>query len=383
MARPKKYNLDYFPLDVNFFDDDKVILIEEDFGIKGGYVAIRLMAMVYEQGYYMEWKPTSQFTVAKRVGKGITGALVMDILRSCLRHGLFNEKLFDGHAVLSSKGIQERWLLVMQQLRRKIDVSSTFWLVNAPDALVSSEETYLPTTLSTQRKVKEIKLKEIKEELLPDAPAPLKKVSTKKNEEPPEPHWEVLVKTWFDFGIEKFQVKPSFDGQDPKIFKRIVQRLKKRAAAKKVEWTQETGPARLRIFLEMAFSDKWISQNFLLSNLERQFDKVIQNQAGKKATQAVTDLQYLFERFCEGDLDPKIISAKNFIELKEKGLATIDESIIAHRMKSLIGSNNFSDTQLFQTYESGQIPAEDEINLMRISVINFFKKQKQNAIRKS
>lgn len=373
-------------MDVDFFDDDKIVMIEEDCGIKGGYVAIRLMAMVYKHGYFMEWTNTSQFTIAKRVGKGITGALVMDILRSCLKHGLFNEKLFDGHMVLTSNGIQKQWLLVMQQLRRKVEVSSEYWLVNSEETPVTSEETTPPTTFSTQKesKVNEKKLDEIKENVVPDKPAPQKKVIKPKIEEPPEPYWQELVNAWFDFGLEKFKVKPSFDGEHPKIFKRIIQRLKKRAAEKNIEWNQDTGPRRLRFFLENAFTDKWLSEHFLLSNLEKQFDKIIQNQSSKKQTAApVADLDYLFERFMEGGFDSRLIMPDHFIELSKKAGLIITPEIIKKRMGQLIGGNKHSDMELYKHYQGGaetKLVLEDKPQLMRMAVLEYFLKEKNKNL---
>lgn len=154
MGRPNKHNLHYFPLDVNFFEDHKVIMIENDAGVKGGYLAIRLMAMVYEQGYYLDWKDKSEISIAKRVGNGITGALVVEVLTSCLNHGLFDRQMFDEKKVLTSSGIQKRWLQVMQQLRRKVEISSELNLVTSEDKPVSSEETHPPETLSTQKEKK-------------------------------------------------------------------------------------------------------------------------------------------------------------------------------------------------------------------------------------
>ena len=155
MARPNKYDLRYFPLDVGFFDNHKTIMIEEDFGVKGGYLAIRLMAMVYEKGYFLEWRGKAEFSCAKRVGNGYTSALVCEILNSCLKHGLFDRSLFDKYGILTSKGIQERWLEVMKGMRRKHEVNVQYWLVSSEDNKVSSEETTMPATFSTQKEMKE------------------------------------------------------------------------------------------------------------------------------------------------------------------------------------------------------------------------------------
>ena len=107
MARPTKSNLYYFPLDVDFFEDPKTLSVEETCGVKGGYVAIRLMAMVYQSnGWYLEWPDKFEVIVAKRVGNGVTGAFVMDVLKSCLKHGLFHKETFDQKGIITSRPAQ-------------------------------------------------------------------------------------------------------------------------------------------------------------------------------------------------------------------------------------------------------------------------------------
>ena len=41
--------IDYFSFNVDFFDDDKLALIEGEFGIKGAYIAIRLLCKIYKK----------------------------------------------------------------------------------------------------------------------------------------------------------------------------------------------------------------------------------------------------------------------------------------------------------------------------------------------
>ena len=55
MARPYKTGLDCFPLDVDFFVDDKMIAITGEFSIKGELTVIHLLCAIYRNGYYVEW----------------------------------------------------------------------------------------------------------------------------------------------------------------------------------------------------------------------------------------------------------------------------------------------------------------------------------------
>lgn len=182
------HGLKYFPLELGFFEDHKILLIEERHKVEGGYCALRLIAMIYEQGYFMQWLPFQEVSTAKRIGNGFTGEKVLEILNTCLEVDLFNKELFECQHILTSHGIQKRWLQVQILLRRKVDSSMEYWLLEdekpttreAPqpvitseviaipseDMTITSEEIPVPATLITQKKIKG-KNKSIKKQLVP------------------------------------------------------------------------------------------------------------------------------------------------------------------------------------------------------------------------
>lgn len=169
MARPKKSNLYYFPLNVDFFEDPKVLSIEEASGLKGGYIAIRLMALVYQtNGWYLEWPDKFEMIIAKRIGNGVTGALVVEVLKDCLRHGLFHRDAFEKKGIITSRGIQKRWKMVMNQLRRSGSVteaeSSEYWLISSEETAISSEETAVSDAINHIKEKEKEKVNE-KEEI--------------------------------------------------------------------------------------------------------------------------------------------------------------------------------------------------------------------------
>ena len=52
MARPTKEGLDYFPLDVDVFEDEKIEAIAGEFGLKGEIAVIKLLCAIYKKGYF-------------------------------------------------------------------------------------------------------------------------------------------------------------------------------------------------------------------------------------------------------------------------------------------------------------------------------------------
>lgn len=49
MARPVKEGLDYFPLYVDIFEDEKIEAISGEFGIKGEIIVVKLLCAIYKK----------------------------------------------------------------------------------------------------------------------------------------------------------------------------------------------------------------------------------------------------------------------------------------------------------------------------------------------
>lgn len=89
-----------------------------------------------------------------------------------------------------------------------------------------------------------------------------------------EPFWSELVQTYFSFCRDNFNEDPSFDGSAPKDMKNIISSLRLRAEKSNIQWTADVAVLRWKKFLEFAVKDKWLSENFLLQNINRQKDKI-------------------------------------------------------------------------------------------------------------
>lgn len=93
-----------------------------------------------------------------------------------------------------------------------------------------------------------------------------------------EPYWNDLVSVFFSFCKEKFDTIPSFDGSQPRDLKRLISALRKRCEGAGHIWDYEAATSRFRHFLEYSYNtDRWLADNFLLSNLNRHKDKIFFN----------------------------------------------------------------------------------------------------------
>ena len=125
MARPAKVGLDYFPLDCVL--DDKIELIEAEFGLTGFAVVVKLLQKIYgEQGYYCEWTKEVALLFARKCGVG--GNVVSEIVASSLKRGIFNNDLFNRYEILTSRGIQKRYFEAISR-RKQIEVKNEYLLI--------------------------------------------------------------------------------------------------------------------------------------------------------------------------------------------------------------------------------------------------------------
>lgn len=159
MARPRKSGLDYFPFDVDFFSDEKVVCIGGEFGIKGELTVIRLLCAVYRNGYFALWNDNLKYKL-KREMDGVSAELLEQIVHALVRRGFFNKSLFDSDRVLTSEGIQRRYFEAAKFRQRSPDLPYLlgFPKKNYIKTTVSQSETPVSQSESTQIKRKEMKL---------------------------------------------------------------------------------------------------------------------------------------------------------------------------------------------------------------------------------
>lgn len=116
MARPMKDGISYFSFDVDFLNDIKVRKIKRQFGNDGIVVVISLLANIYrDRGYYMTWDDDTAFVLGDEVD--VDEEVVIRIVNKALEVGMFDQEMYDKHRILTSRGIQKRFLKAAE--RRK------------------------------------------------------------------------------------------------------------------------------------------------------------------------------------------------------------------------------------------------------------------------
>lgn len=109
-GRGYKVGLDYFELDCHM--EEKVKLIQAEYGLKGFAVVVKLYQKIYGGfGYYCEWSEDSLLLFMSE--NGVTGDsknLIQQIVAACIRRNIFSEQLFNKFGILTSSGVQKRYM---------------------------------------------------------------------------------------------------------------------------------------------------------------------------------------------------------------------------------------------------------------------------------
>ena len=178
ISRPTKRGIDYFPLDVDFLQDTKIRKIMRSNGTGSIAILISLLSSIYkDNGYFTKWDSDIPFLVADEVGAS-EGA-VSEVVNKSVQVGFFDKELYEKYKILTSKGIQKRYMRVAEK-RKSIELFREYLLLelvnvdnNSVNVCINSINVYnnsINSVVNTQSKEKESKEKESKENILSGNP---------------------------------------------------------------------------------------------------------------------------------------------------------------------------------------------------------------------
>lgn len=133
MAGKPKKRIDYAGWSVDIFSNDvKIDKLLDAHGWTGFGIYFYLCQMAFgSEGYYYEWCYDLCASTARKMGGGVGAGTVKETVDYCLQIGLFNKGLFDRWGVLTSRGIQKSYLVVLKSKnRRGTEIYKEFWLLD-------------------------------------------------------------------------------------------------------------------------------------------------------------------------------------------------------------------------------------------------------------
>lgn len=132
-GRPTKAGLDYFELDCHM--EEKVRLIQAEFGLKGFAIVVKLYQKIYGGfGYYCEWTNDSLllFMSENGVSSRDEKNLISEIVSACIRRDIFSGQLFNKFGILTSEGVQKRYLNATSR-REIVEMKKEYLLISVPE----------------------------------------------------------------------------------------------------------------------------------------------------------------------------------------------------------------------------------------------------------
>lgn len=172
---PEKTNLDWFKLDCKM--DDKVELIEAEFGLQAFAIVVRLWQKIYGgEGYYCDWNEDVALVFAKKNNVG--AKVVSEIVLASIKRGIFDKGMYDKYGILTSHGIQSRYFEAAG--RRKCEKIKSIYLlrehtqnleninISAPNVNISAPN----ADSSAQRREDKKRVDEIRGEICESAASP-------------------------------------------------------------------------------------------------------------------------------------------------------------------------------------------------------------------
>lgn len=125
--------LDYFSLNVDFFDNDKIALIKAEHSWKGSLITLKLLCRIYKERFYCRWDKDICLLFCRKAGIEVDILFMDTLLQSLLERNFFDTNLFHKFVILTSRSIQIRFFEATVR-RRKIEVpNADFLLINVLD----------------------------------------------------------------------------------------------------------------------------------------------------------------------------------------------------------------------------------------------------------
>ena len=210
-GRLPKIGADYFSKDIDFYEDDKVRLLRAEFGAKGMYLLDYLLCDIYKQyGYYAIWDKRKCFLVSDGAGCGCTPEFVAEFVAGCIRCSFFNKRVFDMFGVLTSAGIQRRFMRVLKN-RDNFYVISEYFLLDVDDKRDVPEgilnklifKNISPSENEEKSSGNKEKHSENTQSIVPDSNLP----KSKKGRSPASPSFDSIIDSYTDNEELRFVLK--------------------------------------------------------------------------------------------------------------------------------------------------------------------------------
>ena len=143
--------INYFPIGVNFMEENAMEVIEAKYGIKGSAIVLKLLCKIYKEGYYIRWDEEQCLIFANKAGREVQAEEVQGIIEILFIKGILDRNSYLENGILTSENIQKVWLEATK--RRKRELSELPYLIVKPE-----KENRKPDTPSITQEIQQPEL---------------------------------------------------------------------------------------------------------------------------------------------------------------------------------------------------------------------------------
>ena len=123
--------INYFPVGVNFMEENAMEVIEAKYGIKGSAIVLKLLCKIYKEGYFIRWDEEQCLIFANKAGREVQAAEVQGIIEILFIKGILDRNSYLANGILTSESIQKVWMEATK--RRKRELSELPYLMVKPE----------------------------------------------------------------------------------------------------------------------------------------------------------------------------------------------------------------------------------------------------------
>lgn len=262
-GRPTKQGIDYFPMDVGFFSDVKIRKISRACGSQSASILICLLCNIYkDEGYYIVWDEDLPFVIADIVG--VSEGAVKEVLIKALQVGFFDNTLYEKYHVLTSFGIQKRFLLATY--KRKETELNPEYIINDVNNSINDGINSINDVNNEQSKVKVKRKKNI-------SPSPPLKGGGRKKSEPKEINSKARF-LFEEYFRKTFSNSYYWTAKDAGAMSQLLNKLKFQREQKQMDVSDDSLLYALQYLLS-SIKEGWIFDNFSVTNINSKFNEII------------------------------------------------------------------------------------------------------------
>ena len=145
--------INYFPVGVNFMEENAMEVIEAKYGIKGSAIVLKLLCKIYKEGYFIRWDEEQCLIFANKAGREVQAAEVQGIIEILFIKGILDRNSYLENGILTSENIQKVWMEATKRRKRELSELPYLMVKTEKENDKPEKESGKPNNASTQQEI--------------------------------------------------------------------------------------------------------------------------------------------------------------------------------------------------------------------------------------